>query len=245
MYDFSTGATWMAWAMAIIFSTSAASATGSRSSTALPEPCTSAVRRWHSATMQSKAKRMASCLPWITCSSLETMASKESAYDSMSCAAARCLATAQAPRRQVSGGSVLSPGMNAALAIDIGGTKMAAAVVDPAGGQSRRVQQETPHSANGEVLFDALTSLIRPLVSEEIAVVGVGCGGPMSPHGELVSPLNIPGWRRFPLRRRLADLTGVPVFVDNDAKALALGEGWLGAAAGIDDFIAMVVSTGV
>ena len=135
--------------------------------------------------------------------------------------------------------------MNAALAIDIGGTKMAAAVVDPAGGQSRRVQQETPHSANGEVLFDALTSLIRPLVSEEIAVVGVGCGGPMSPHGELVSPLNIPGWRRFPLRRRLADLTGVPVFVDNDAKALALGEGWLGAAAGIDDFIAMVVSTGV
>src|SRR5581483_747295 len=56
---------------------------------------------------------------------------------------------------------------------------------------------------------------------------------------------NIPGWRRFPLRSRLAEATGLPTFIDNDAKALALGEGWRGAAADVDDFIAMVVSTGV
>jgi glucokinase len=67
----------------------------------------------------------------------------------------------------------------------------------------------------------------------------------MSPGGEEVSPLNIPAWRSFPLRSRLAALTGVPTFVDNDAKALALGEGWLGAAAGCRDYLAMVVSTGV
>ena len=67
----------------------------------------------------------------------------------------------------------------------------------------------------------------------------------MSPGGEEVSPLNIAGWRSFPLRARLAALTGLPTFVDNDAKALALGEGWVGAAAGYDDYIAMVVSTGV
>ena len=41
-------------------------------------------------------------------------------------------------------------------------------------------------------------------------------------------PLNIPAWRDFPLRDRLAELTGLPVHVDNDAKALALGEGWVG-----------------
>ena len=75
--------------------------------------------------------------------------------------------------------------------------------------------------------------------------VGVGCGGPMLPGGETVSPLNIPGWRGFPLRDRLAALTGLPVWVDNDAKALALGEGWVGAAAGERDYLAMVVSTGV
>ena len=63
------------------------------------------------------------------------------------------------------------------------------------------------------------------------SVCGVGCGGPMTAGGEHVSPLNIPAWRDFPLRARLAELTGLPTFVDNDAKALALGEGWRGAAA--------------
>ena len=67
----------------------------------------------------------------------------------------------------------------------------------------------------------------------------------MLPDGEEVSPLNIPAWRGFPLRRRLAEHVGVPVAVDNDAKALALGEGWLGAARGCRNYLAMVVSTGV
>ena len=67
----------------------------------------------------------------------------------------------------------------------------------------------------------------------------------MAPGGVTVSPLNIHGWRSFPLRGRLADLTGLPVAVDNDAKALALGEGWRGAAQGSTDYLAMVVSTGV
>ena len=58
---------------------------------------------------------------------------------------------------------------------------------------------------------------------------GVGCAGPMDRSG-LVSPLNIPGWRRFPLRARLIDHTGLPTAVDNDAKALALAEGWVGGA---------------
>jgi glucokinase len=63
--------------------------------------------------------------------------------------------------------------------------------------------------------------------------------------GSTVSPLNIGVWRAFPLRARVAALTGLPTFVDNDAKALAVGEGWVGAAAGRSDFLAMVVSTGV
>jgi glucokinase len=63
--------------------------------------------------------------------------------------------------------------------------------------------------------------------------------------GIAVSPLNIPAWRDFPLYDRLRDLTELDVTIDNDAKALALGEGWCGAAAGERDFLAMVVSTGV
>ncbi len=54
----------------------------------------------------------------------------------------------------------------------------------------------------------------------------------MAPGGTAVSPLHIPAWRDFPLRARLAALAGVPAFVDNDAKALALGEGWVGRRPG-------------
>jgi glucokinase len=67
----------------------------------------------------------------------------------------------------------------------------------------------------------------------------------MTAGGATVSPLNIPGWRMFPLRARLAELVALPVTVDNDAKALALGEGWRGAARGSSHYLAMVVSTGV
>jgi glucokinase len=135
-----------------------------------------------------------------------------------------------------------------ALAVDIGGTKLAAALIDGDGRLIRRVAAPTPVGDHASHTFDALKGLLVPLLSsevDEVVVVGVGCGGPMSPGGEEVSPLNIPQWRGFPLRASLASVTGLPVFVDNDAKALALGEGWKGAAVGVRDFIAMVVSTGV
>jgi glucokinase len=131
-----------------------------------------------------------------------------------------------------------------ALAVDVGGTKLAAGAVDEVGAVLRRAQITTPEGDEGEI-WRALASIVDEVRQGDEVVVGVGCGGPMTAGGELVSPLNIPGWRAFPLRARLASAAGVPVFVDNDAKALALGEGWLGAARGVRDYIAMVVSTGV
>jgi glucokinase len=61
----------------------------------------------------------------------------------------------------------------------------------------------------------------------------------------IVSPLNIPAWRDFPLRARLSAAFDLPCVVDNDAKALALGERWKGAGRGSDNMLGMVVSTGV
>jgi glucokinase len=97
-------------------------------------------------------------------------------------------------------------------------------------------------------MFGAVVTVVdrvRSSAGDQPVVCGVGCGGPMQLGGETVSPLNITAWRGFPLRQRVADLVGLPVVIDNDAKALALGEGWLGAARGVDDYLAMVVSTGV
>ena len=131
------------------------------------------------------------------------------------------------------------------LAVDIGGTKMSVGVVSAEGALLERHDAPTAAHLEGDALFDALAGLVSLVGVEGVVACGVGCGGPMAPGGERVSPLNIPAWRDFPLRARLAELTGLATFVDNDAKALALGEGWCGAAAGRADFLAMVVSTGV
>lgn len=133
------------------------------------------------------------------------------------------------------------------VAVDIGGTKMAAAVVTGDGEVVEQCQRPTQGHGTGDALFVDLVELLDQLRWRDHVplAVGVGCGGPMTVGGEAVSPVSIPAWRGFALRARLADATGLPVFVDNDAKALALGEGWKGAAVGVDDYVAMVVSTGV
>jgi glucokinase len=126
---------------------------------------------------------------------------------------------------------------------------MAVGLVDRSGRLRHRTQTQTPPTGEAG-LWDALADLVRKVgkaarPDDRVVVCGVGCGGPMSPGGETVSPLNIEGWRAFPLRARVRELTGVPTYVDNDAKALALAEGLTGAAAGERDFIAIVVSTGI
>jgi len=97
-------------------------------------------------------------------------------------------------------------------------------------------------------MFGVIVELSRQVISESSMapmVCGVGTGGPMTRGGVEVSPVNIPAWRAFPLLARLSASTALPTFIDNDAKALALAEGWLGAAQGVDNYLAMVVSTGV
>ncbi|HZU74621.1 MAG TPA: ROK family protein [Acidimicrobiales bacterium] len=138
--------------------------------------------------------------------------------------------------------------MELCLAVDIGGTKLAAGAVDRAGRLVTGRRRPTPTTDDGEEIFAALTDMVGEVLAglpARAVVCGVGCGGPISGDGLWVSPLNIRAWRRFPLAGRLAGATGLPTYVDNDAKALALGEGWVGAARGRRNYLSMVVSTGV
>jgi glucokinase len=130
------------------------------------------------------------------------------------------------------------------LALDIGATKVEAALVDAAGTLSSRSRiNDADHHDD---LITAIIELARRVMADgPVDVVGVGCAGPMSRGGEEVSPLNIPQWREFPLRRRLRDALGLDVFVDGDARALALAEGAFGAAREQSSYLSMVVSTGV
>ncbi|MBV6508766.1 MAG: N-acetylmannosamine kinase [Acidimicrobiales bacterium] len=133
------------------------------------------------------------------------------------------------------------------LAVDIGGTKIEVGLVSAEGAIGERWRAPTGRPEDQEELYGTLEELIGQAMGAgpSLHAVGVGCGGPMSPGGAQVSPLNIPAWRGFALHDRLEATTGLPVYIDNDAKALALGEGWRGAARGSLNFMAIVVSTGV
>lgn len=137
------------------------------------------------------------------------------------------------------------------LAIDIGGTKFAAGLVTARGQLIARARVDVERDVGPESHWTSLAGLIGEIEDQAvdqraaIRAVGVGAAGPVTRQLETVSPINIPALREFPLRSRLAELTGLPVYGDLDAKALALAEGWLGAAQGHQNFCAMTVSTGI
>src|SRR6201997_149492 len=99
-----------------------------------------------------------------------------------------------------------------ALAVDIGGTKLAAGLVEPAGRVLTWSVVPTPSGVGAEQLWRTLDALITDVLAgrdpADLAGCGCGCGGPMEwPAGE-GSPLNIPAWRNFPLRSRLTERVG-------------------------------------
>ncbi|WP_427895171.1 ROK family protein [Kribbella sp. GL6] len=132
------------------------------------------------------------------------------------------------------------------LGIDIGGTKMAAALVSADGTILTGDRIRTP-SGGADQVFAALGELIDRVRGDAAPLaVGVGSAGPLDQQHGLVSPVNIPGWRNFPLVDRVRALTGdVPVTLGMDGHCFALGEFWSGAGRDAKTLLGIVVSTGV
>jgi hypothetical protein len=135
-------------------------------------------------------------------------------------------------------------------AVDIGGTKIAGAVLDADGTLLERVQLPTPAREPGEVVLAAVTEVVHRLAAGPrwplVRAVGVGSAGPVDARAGTVSPVNIPGWRDFPLVDGVRKASGgLPVTLVGDGPAIAAGEHWRGAARGCANALCMVVSTGV
>ena len=138
------------------------------------------------------------------------------------------------------------------LAIDIGDSKLAAGLMTMKGELLDREDVDIDFGMNAEALFASLNTIAQGQLERarthhngRPAAVGVGCAGPVRPDVVAVSPIHIPAWRSFPLRSKLASATALNVYGDLGAKALALAEGWLGAAQGRQNFLAMVVASTV
>jgi glucokinase len=142
--------------------------------------------------------------------------------------------------------------MAVVLALDVGGTKLAAAVVDDTGRIFGRGRVPSPTGTDPESLYEALLACAAAALRgadvqpADLDGIGVAAAGPMVwPSGE-VSPLNMPAWRGFPLRKRLAEeFAADRVLIHNDAIGLTVGEAWKGAGTGTSNLLGMTVSTGV
>src|SRR4051812_21420393 len=89
------------------------------------------------------------------------------------------------------------------LAVDVGGTKFAAAVVDADGAIRARGTVATPSTLDADLVASALQGLVEQVASTEpvnaLSSVGIGSAGPVDPVAGTVSPVNIPAWRDFDL----------------------------------------------
>ncbi|MGW8890122.1 ROK family protein [Streptomyces sp. NPDC055749] len=135
-------------------------------------------------------------------------------------------------------------------ALDIGGTKIAGGLVDGDGALLVRAQRPTPAREGAETVMGAVDDVLSELRAsplwERAVAVGIGSAGPVDASAGTVSPVNVPGWRGFPLVERVAAATGgLPVVLVGDGVAMTAAEHWLGAARGYDNALCLVVSTGV
>src|SRR5205809_4095137 len=138
------------------------------------------------------------------------------------------------------------------LALDIGGTKLAAGVVDSSG-RVRSFVVAPSNAADGPgPALARLFELGRRAVAEsslpwrEILAVGIGCGGPLdAERGVLIAPPHLPGWHDVPVTALAEREYERPATLENDATAAAAGEHRWGAGAGTRNMVYLTISTGV
>lgn len=138
------------------------------------------------------------------------------------------------------------------MAIDIGGTKIAAALLDSEG-KSYAEESVLLEGAGGKdaaaLLFAMTQKLLQKAAEQKIQVKAAGVCVPgiaYQQSGEIWAP-NIPGWGRYPLRRELQEVLGpeIPLRIDSDRTCSILAETWQGAAKGCSDAIFVAVGTGI
>ena len=137
--------------------------------------------------------------------------------------------------------------MDVTLALDIGGTKIAAGLVDADGALVQHAKLPTP-DGDAEAVWTVVDTLVTEALAEaggHVRGVGIASAGPIDLPAGTVSPINMTEWQDFPIVERVSTLTGAPVRLGGDGLCMTLGERWRGAGRGAQFLLGMVVSTGV
>jgi glucokinase len=137
-------------------------------------------------------------------------------------------------------------------AIDLGGTKIFAALVDEHGRIIASERRPTEAAQGPDAVIERTVASLRAAAAgaglrvEALQAVGVAAAGPVdAKRGTLTNPPNLPGWTEVPLAARLQAALGLPAVLENDANASAVGEHSFGAGRGADDMVYLTISTGI
>ncbi len=131
------------------------------------------------------------------------------------------------------------------IGVDIGGTKIAAGVVDEEGRIVEHLLRPTP-ARDVEQVAETIAEAVRELAKgREIGAVGLGAAGFVDETRAVVRFAPNLAWREEPLQKKVSDLVGLPVVVENDANAMAWGEARFGAGRGETHLVCVTVGTGI
>jgi len=140
----------------------------------------------------------------------------------------------------------------AVLGVDVGGTKMTAALATKEGHLIKLLRRQTKREEGALGGFAAICEMIGELLIDAsqqgliVSRIGVGFGGPVDfARGIVYLSHHVEGWENFPLKAALEERFGIPTVVDNDANAGTLGEGKFGAGKGVDDLLYVNIGTGI
>ncbi len=138
------------------------------------------------------------------------------------------------------------------IGMDLGGTKILAAVVDSDGRILAEAKLRTKADQGPDVVIRRMAETAQQAAQKaqidwsRVRGVGIGAPGPMNPEtGVVYRPPNLPGWEEVALGPRLAEALGIPVCLENDVNLGTLGEHALGAGRGTQDMVGIFVGTGV
>jgi len=135
------------------------------------------------------------------------------------------------------------------IGVDIGGTKIAVGLVDKDGKVRARAECPTAPErgfVDGLERIVALTRSLLPSKDSPVQGIGIGCTGPVNPNAGMIENVDfLPGWENALLAAELERIFDLPVAMENDADAAALGEWMWGVGRGTRNFLYVTISTGI
>ena len=132
------------------------------------------------------------------------------------------------------------------IGVDIGGTKVAAGLVNSSGEISHKTRAPMVATGDAATGFAAVKAAVDAVFSGAVTGIGLCSPGPLDPKtGVVLNPPNVPCWRNYPLAAEVERVFGVPARVDNDANAAGLAEALWGAGVGYTNVFYATLGTGI